>query len=196
MRKPRTVPTPESEGVASTLDWGATLSEHELWLRRVVAARVGEPQAVDEVMQNVALAAVAQHSPLLNPARAGVWLYRLAVRHVLIYRRKTGRQRSLVDRYAARRAKSEVDASPSPLAWLVNDERQQLVQAGLRRLSLRDAELLILKYAEGYGARELAERLGATVATIEARLHRARNRLRAELTDLAAEFEAPNHDRI
>ncbi len=195
MRKPRAVPTPESDGVAGALDWGATMAEHEPWLRRVVAARVGEPQAVDEVMQNVALAAVAQRTPLLNPARAGVWLYRLAVRHVLIYRRKTGRQRSLVDRYAARKAVSEVDASLSPLAWLVNDERQQLVQAGLQRLSPRDAELLILKYAEGYGARALAERLGATVAVIEARLHRARNRLRAELSELAAEFEATNHEK-
>ena len=104
---------------------------------------------------------------MLNPGRVAVWLYRLAVRHVLIYRRKTGRQRSLVDRYAARKAASEVDAAPSPLAWLVNDERQQLVQAALRRLAPRDAELLILKYAEGYGMRELAGRLGANVATIE-----------------------------
>jgi RNA polymerase sigma-70 factor, ECF subfamily len=132
---------------------------------------------------------------LLNPGRVAVWLYRLAVRHVLIYRRKTGRQRSLVDRYAARSPVREVDAAPSPLAWLLNDERQQLVQAALRRLSPRDAELLILKYAEGYGARELAERLGATVATIESRLHRARNRLRAELADLSTEFEARNDDR-
>ena len=194
MRKPRPVSTPEPDGVAGAIDWGATLAEHERWLRRVVAARVGEPQAVDEVMQNVALAAVAQRSPLLNPGRVAVWLYRLAVRHVLIYRRKTGRQRSLVDRYAARSAVREVDASPSPLAWLLNDERQQLVQAALRRLSPRDAELLILKYGEGYGARELAERLGATVATIEARLHRARNRLRAELADLSTEFEARNDD--
>ena len=113
---------------------------------------MGEAQAVDEVMQNVALAAVAQRSPLLNPGRVAAWLYRLAVRHVLIYRRKTGRQRSLVDRYAAHKAASEVEAAPSPLAWLVNDERQQLVQAALRRLAPRDAELLILKYAEGYGA--------------------------------------------
>ena len=164
MRKSRPVPTPEPDGVAGALDWGATLAEHERRLRRVVAARVGEPQAVDEVMQNVALAAVAQRSPLLKPALAAVWLYRLAVRHVLIYRRKTGRQRSLVVRYANRRAVNEVDASPSPLVWLLNDERQQLVQDALRRLPPRDAELLILKYAEGLGARELAERLGATVA--------------------------------
>jgi RNA polymerase sigma factor (sigma-70 family) len=193
MNEPRPLPTPESEA-ASVLDWGATLAAHQGWLRRVVASRLHEAQAVEEVMQDVALAAVAQHSPLHNPARAAVWLYRLAVRHVLLYRRKTGRQRSLVDRYAARKAVSEIDASPSPLGWLVRDERQQLVQQALRRLPPRDAELLILKHAEGYGARELAERLGVAVATVETRLHRARRRLRAELADLAAELEAPDHD--
>jgi RNA polymerase sigma-70 factor (ECF subfamily) len=194
MSKPRRLPTPEPEVVAGALDWGATLAEHERWLRRVVAARLDEPQAVDEVMQEVAMAAVAQRSPLLNPARAAVWLYRLAVRHVLIYRRKIGRQRSLVGRYAARKTASETDESPSPLAWLVNDERQRLVHAALERLPRRDAELLILKYAEGFSARELAERLGAAIPTIEARLHRARHRLRAELALRAAEFEVCDHD--
>jgi RNA polymerase sigma-70 factor, ECF subfamily len=194
MNEPRTMPTPEPD-LSGVLDWGATLAEHDRWLRRVVASRLGEPQAVDEVMQDVALAAVAQRSPLHNPARVAVWLYRLAVRQVLIYRRKTGRQRSLVGRYAARKDVSEIDAAPSPLGWLVRDERQQLVQDALRRLPPRDAELFILKYAEGYTARELAERLGVTVSTIEARLHRARRRLRAELAGLAAEFEASDHDR-
>jgi RNA polymerase sigma-70 factor (ECF subfamily) len=187
------VPTPEPEG-ASALDWGSTFSEHDRWLRRVVASRLGEAQAVDEVMQEVALAAVAQRARLNNPARVAVWLYRLAVRHVLLYRRRTGRQRCLVDRYAARRRPSDIDRSPSPLGWLVHDERQQLIEDALRQLPPRDAELLILKYAEGLRARELAERLGVAVATIETRLHRARVRLRAELAQLEAEFKANDHD--
>jgi RNA polymerase sigma-70 factor (ECF subfamily) len=194
MRTPNPLPTPESDAIAGPLDWGAKLAEHESWLRRVVAARVGEPQAVDEVMQNVAVAALAQRSPLVNPTRAAVWLYRLAVRHVLLYRRKTGRQRSLVDRYAARTNHTDVDLAPSPVAWLVSRERRQLVQDALRRLPPRDAELLILKYAEGFAARELAERMGATITTIEARLHRARHRLRAELAGLAADLEVTEHD--
>ena len=115
MSESRSLPTPDPEMAASPLDWGATLAAHQGWLRRVVASRLQENQAVDEVMQDVALAAVAQHSPLNNPARAAVWLYRLAVRHVLLYRRKTGRQRSLVDRYVVRKPLSEIDASPSPL---------------------------------------------------------------------------------
>jgi RNA polymerase sigma-70 factor (ECF subfamily) len=193
MNQPRSLPTaePAAPGVP---DWSVTLALHQGWLRRVVASRLDEAQAVEEVMQDVALAAVAQRSPLHNPARAAVWLYRLAVRHVLLYRRKMGRQRSLVSRYAARSMASEVDASISPLGWLVRDERQQLVQQALRRLPPRDAEILILKHAEGYAARDLAERLGVAVATVESRLHRARRRLRAELADLAAEFEAPDYD--
>jgi RNA polymerase sigma-70 factor (ECF subfamily) len=196
MSDPSRVPTTEPELTgAGALDWGATLAVHERWLRRVVASRLGEPQAVDEVMQDVALAAVSQHSPLHNPARVAVWLYRLAVRYTLIYRRKSGRRRGLVDRYVARNALSEVDATPSPLAWLVRDERQKLVQDALHRIPPRDAELLILKHAEGFTARELAERLGVAVPTVETRLHRARHRLRAELAELSAEFETPDYDR-
>lgn len=190
MSEPSRLPTTGTEQVGATaLDWGATLVVHDRWLRRVVASRLGEPQAVDEVMQDLALAAVAQRSPLHNPARVAAWLYRLAVRQVLIYRRRAGRRRGLVDRYAARTDRNPADPAPSPLAWLVRDERQQLVQHALRRLPPRDAELLVLKYAEGLSARELAERLGVAVATVEMRLHRARGRLRAELAGSAPAIE-------
>jgi RNA polymerase sigma-70 factor, ECF subfamily len=193
MSEPRPAPITELDS-AQPVDWGAALAVHQGWLRRVVASRLGEPQAVDEVMQDVALAAVSQRSPLQNPARVAVWLYRLAVRHVLIYRRKSGRRRSLVDRYALKKGVCETDGAPSPLGWLVRDERQQLVQEALRALPPRDAELLILKYSEGYSARELAERLGVTINTIEARLHRARHRLRVQLAQAVNEFEALDYD--
>jgi RNA polymerase sigma-70 factor (ECF subfamily) len=183
----------DSDG-ASAPDWGPTLAVNERWLRRVIASRLAEAEAVDEVMQDVALAAVSQRSPLRDPARAAVWLYRLAVRYVLIYRRRSGRRRGLMERYAARRDSSEQDPSASPLAWLVKDERQKFVREALRTLPPRDAELLVLKYGEGFTARELSERLGATVSTIEARLHRARGRLRAALTRLSADFEESDDD--
>jgi RNA polymerase sigma-70 factor (ECF subfamily) len=178
-----------------TLDWTLILSTHERWLRRVVSARVQEAQAVDEVMQEVALAAVAQQSPLVNPARVIGWLYRLAVRQSLVYRRKAGRHRALVGRYAQRCSRIEDASDTSPLNWLLSDERQNLVRQALDRLLPRDVDLLNLKYAEGWSARELAERLSVKTAAVEARLHRARLRLRAELTALASEFATENtHD--
>jgi RNA polymerase sigma-70 factor (ECF subfamily) len=176
----------DADGVVP--DWSAVLSAHDRWLRRVVAARLQESQAVDEVMQEVALAAVAQSSPLVNPARVVGWLYRLAVRQVLIYRRKAGRRRALVDRYARERGATGEDQGGTPLSWLLHDERRSLVHQALHRLPTRDADLLVLKYAEGLSARELAGRLGVKTAAIEARLHRARGRLRAALAALAAEF--------
>ncbi len=188
--------TAATSGAAGSLimDWPAILAAHERWLRRVVTARVQERQAVDEVMQEVALAAVAQRSPLLNPGRLVGWLYRLAVRQVLIYRRKAGRQRALVGRYARQQATGGESPGLSPLSWLLHDERRGMVQQALRRLPPRDADLLVLKYAEGWSARELAGRLGVKTVAVEARLHRARGRLRAELTALATEFAAAPED--
>src|SRR5947207_2424965 len=40
-------------------DWVDAVQRHGRWLRRVILTRLGEPQAVEEVMQEVSLAAVA-----------------------------------------------------------------------------------------------------------------------------------------
>jgi hypothetical protein len=47
-----------------SIDWQMALSQHDRWLRTIVLARLREPQAVDEVMQEVALAAVKQAAPI------------------------------------------------------------------------------------------------------------------------------------
>ena len=80
------------------------------------------------------------------------WLYRLAVRQALIYRRKAGRQRAILLRYAQRQGVERDDPLPSPLSWLLHDERRELVQQALHRLPPRDADLLVMKYAEGWSA--------------------------------------------
>ena len=166
------------------IDWAAALARHERWLRTVVRARLGERQAVDEVMQEVSLAAVAQAAPLANPNKLGAWLYRLAVRQVLLYRRGRGRSRKLVDGYARRtEVGNGAGAGADPLGWLLADERAELVRRAMARLPPRDAEVLSLKYTEHWSYRDLAAHLGVSEAAVEARLHRARARLRAELAD-------------
>jgi RNA polymerase sigma-70 factor (ECF subfamily) len=176
---------PKDPSEVGTIDWQAALAKHDRWLRTIVYARVGEPQAVDEVMQEVSLAAVRQRAPLEDPAKVAPWLYRLAVTQSLLYRRKQGRRRKLTDRYAQRFRPSEADARQSePLGWLMAEERRQMIRTAVARLPGRDAELLLLKYTEDCSYRDLAERLGITESAVEARLHRARQRLRHELTSL------------
>ena len=170
---------------APPLDWSRLLREHQRWLRTVVYARLQDPQAVDEVMQEVALAAVEQKAPLADPAKVAPWLYRLAVRQALLYRRRQGRQRKLLDRYAQRQiGLADSSLRPDPLQWLLAAERRRLLQRALERLPKRDAEILLLKYTEDWSYRQIAEHLGTTEGAIQLRLHRARRKLRQHLASL------------
>ena len=168
------------------IDWQRVLAEHDRWLRTVICARVGEPQAVDEVMQEVSLAAVKQRAPLDDAAKVAPWLYRLAVRYSLLYRRKQGRGRKLIGRYAERYRPTEANGREvDPLGWLLAEERRAQVRTAMSRLPKRDAEILLLKYNEDWSYRTLAEHLGISESAIETRLHRARQRLRTELAALS-----------
>lgn len=171
--------------LGTKIDWQAALGAHERWLRTVVYARLGEPQAVDEVMQEVSLAAVRQRAPIQDPAKVAPWLYRLAVTQSLLYRRKQGRRRKLTESYAQRNRPSEHDTrQPDPLGWLLADERRQLIRTALERLPRRDSEILLLKYTEDWSYQDLAKHLGVSQSAVQARLHRARARMREELAAL------------
>jgi RNA polymerase sigma factor (sigma-70 family) len=173
------------ESAAAAIDWPTVLAQHDRWLRTVLFARLGERQAVDEVMQEVSLAAVEQKAPLSDPTKVSPWLYRLAVTQALLYRRRMGRRRKLTAGYAQRVRPSEADSRTSdPLAWLLADERRKLVRVALERLPGRDAEILLLKYGEDWSYHDIANHLGIGHSAVEARLHRARTRLRRELADL------------
>jgi RNA polymerase sigma factor (sigma-70 family) len=175
----------EAASVEHDFDWSAILREHERWLRTIVYARLGEPQAVDDVMQDVALAAVRQASPILDPTRVAPWLYRLAVRQTLLYRRKMGRTRNLTQRFADRYQPTESDnRDPGPLEWLLSMELSSMVRQAILALRSGDAEILMLKYAQNWNYHEIAEHLGIGHSAVEARLHRARSRMRKELEKL------------
>src|SRR5262245_23735387 len=90
---------PGGAAAARGSDWPALLAQHDRWLRTVVFARLGSGEGVDEVLQEVALAAVRQQAPLADVSKAAPWLYRLAVLQSLLYRRRHGRQRKPLDRF-------------------------------------------------------------------------------------------------
>ncbi|MGL6194157.1 MAG: RNA polymerase sigma factor [Thermoguttaceae bacterium] len=176
------ISTPVGPAKVSEIDWDATLRSNQNWLRTVIAARVGEPAAVDEVWQEVSLAAFQQKAPLQDVTKVAPWLYRIAVTQSLMYRRKMGRRRKLMDRYVQRYEPTEEDTTEAnPLDWLLAQERQAMVRDAMERLPQRDRETLMLKYVHNWSYKEMADKLGSTVPAIQAKLHRARQRLREEL---------------
>jgi RNA polymerase sigma factor (sigma-70 family) len=161
------------------------LARHGRWLRTILFARLGDSQAVEEVLQEVSLALVKGQSLPTDDAAVPPWLYRVAVRQSLLHRRKLGRRRKLHDRFAEALPPVDHDArSPDPLAWLLADERRRLIRTALRQLPRRDAELLLLKYTEDWNYQQIADHLGTTHHAVESRLHRARAKLRQELASL------------
>lgn len=167
------------------LDWGCLLSEHGSWLRTVVLARVGERQAVDDVMQEVALAAVEQKSPLSDRSKVAPWLYRVAVVKSIRYRRQRARQGKHQAAYATSDLWCGFNESfqkrQDPLAGLLLSERNEMLRQALEQLSSRDAEILKLKYGARWTYREISERLGIDEDAVDRRLQRARKQLRWQL---------------
>lgn len=166
------------------LDASDLLATHGRWLRTVVLARVGQTQALEEVMQEIALAILRQTTPLVDPSRISPWLYRVAVRQSLLFRRRCGRTRRMLSNAAGFRTVLEEERLPlRPEEVLVREERQKRVQQALQSMPPRDRDVLLLKYFEQWSYSQMAEHLGVSENTIESRLFRARQRMREVLSE-------------
>jgi RNA polymerase sigma factor (sigma-70 family) len=162
--------------------------ENESWLRTVVRSRVPEPEEVEDIMQNIALALVRQKDTLAEINRLGSWLYQVAVRQVLMYRRTRGRRRRFEEGLVKRATTGAVDAvhTVGPVDRVLAAEQQQSVRVAMDRLNELDRQILWLKYSENWTYQELSEHLGVGEDTVEYRLSKARKRLRGLLSKSVA----------
>ena len=180
----------ESWAVPPPIDWETVLQEHASWLRRVVYARLRDHDEAEDVMQDIALAAVSASAA--PPAdRVAPWLYRVAVRQSLQFRRRRGRQRRrerAAGELSARRNSSE---TLDPFRWLAAKESREQLRRSLDSLPSRDIELLLLKYGENWRYQQIADHLGMSTAAVESRLFRARRLLRQRLAALQIDEETP-----
>ena len=84
--------TSSIQPMGSPIDWPAQLNQHRSWLISVLRSRINNPHVVEDLYQEVSLAVLRQPSRPTDPDKVAPWLYRLAVRHVINFHRKTGRQ--------------------------------------------------------------------------------------------------------
>ncbi len=109
--------------------------------------------------------------PAGEAARA--WLFVVAKR--VLYRRRRGswRFRRLVEKVGSQRQ----SGGPDPETVVVQRAEYDAVLAAASRLSARDREILNLAAWEGLPHREIAQILGCSIAAVDQRLHRAKQRL-------------------
>jgi len=163
---------------AAGLDWAGLLVEHRGWLETVIRSRLRDAAAVDDVLQEVSLAVLKQPKRPEQADKVAPWLYRIAIRKVINYQRHLGRRRKLLDGFVDERGAAAGLEKSAPGEWLLKNEQANQISRALDYLDASDRQILMLKYTEGWGYRELAEHLGTTIKTIEYRLLRARQSLR------------------
>ena len=183
--------------------WPKMLTSHRGWLSAVIFARVRDHDAVEEVLQETALAASVAAQRGIGPTDdtgQKRWLYRVALRQSMLYRRNQGRNKHKNNGYAIHLSqvatatgseashKTEQDRN-NPLAILLATEKSDLVQRAMQRLSNADCEILFLKYTENWSCGDMASRLGVSLSAVKSRLLRARGNLRRELLSMNHSWE-------
>jgi RNA polymerase sigma factor (sigma-70 family) len=157
------------------------------WAGRVTAlchAKVGRAHTADDLAQEALLRAYRALHTLADPERFGAWLCGIALRASLDW---------LKARKNAQVPFSALGPDHSPEEFLHDrhggeadvdrdDERRRLLQE-VERLPEDYRAVVMLYYYEDVTYRDVARTLGVSVATVNARLTRARALLRTRLSD-------------
>jgi RNA polymerase sigma-70 factor (ECF subfamily) len=159
---------------------------HQLVFR--TAYRVtGSAVDAEDVLQTVFMRLIAAEREDLSPSPAS-YLHRAAINASLDLMRAYTRARSqsldTIDR------DSLPSPGPGPEAARAAAEIRNHVRKSIAQLGDKAAQVIALRYFEGYGNREIAEILGTSHLVVGVILHRARGRLRAEFR----KFLEGNHE--
>jgi len=154
---------------------------HGQRVSRLAHRLLGWPDDVDDVVQEVFLAAWRHRRKFRNkdkPNALGAWLNTITVNRCrTLRRRQLARWSRLKESQAQRSPPTDTAADAKALV----DERSAVVRDAVRRLPVRDREVLVLHYLEQTPIAELGRMLGLSRSAVDVRLHRARNRLRQQL---------------
>lgn len=177
------------------------LGNHRSWLGGLVRRRVGCPEAVEDVLQEVALAAskagLIGHPPgetETPPPKPGslttvpqlpapnerFWLCRVALTQSAYWLR---RQLRLERRHQNPELKTRAQekACTDPLLGLMALETRDILRREWVDLDTEHQKVLEMKILEGLSYKEIAQRLGINTRAVEYRLENARRHFRARL---------------
>ena len=157
------------------------VATHEPRVRRLTHRLLGWRNGgddVDDVVQDVFLAALKNLAHFRGEASIATWLTR-----VTINRCRTHRRRQFLRLRWLRRQQPAGNAPPGD-EQSVADETSAKVRRAVQQLSPRDREVIVLCYLEELPPAEIATLLEITRSALDVRLHRARKRLKDLLSDL------------
>lgn len=166
-------------------------------LYRFALQRVGSPADADEVVQTVLGTAARRIETFRGEATLYSWLVAICRREAARHAEASARLASVLQpyRFGDVPEDPEAPAGLAPETHCLGQQRAEGVRACLARLPPRHAEVLELKYMDGYSSREIAARLAISDEAAQSLLARARRAFRDACDpELRQEMEAENGD--
>jgi RNA polymerase sigma-70 factor (ECF subfamily) len=166
-------------GSEAAFDWLVTYYHAPVYA--VISGILRNPNDASDVTQEVFLKAFRGIRAFRHGSTLKTWLYRIAVRESLNYKRWFWRhlrfQSSIEEEQLYGSAEVE-DGGASPFDELASREIQQVVQQALGEVQPVFRAAVILRDLEGLSYEEVAEVLDVSVGTVKSRILRGRRMLR------------------
>jgi RNA polymerase sigma-70 factor (ECF subfamily) len=139
---------------------------------------LGDRVAAEDAAQDIFLKVWRRARSFKGRSSFSTWLFRVAVNHCLNYREKRGRRR------AEPLDEGTADGRPGPAERYEEDAKSELVREAVAELPGRQRMAIILSKFEGRSYREIAHIMGASPASVESLIFRAKQNLKKKLLPL------------
>ena len=169
----------------SAPDFEAALLPHLDLLYRVALRYTGEPAQAEDLVQDTVLRALRGWDGFRPGSNARAWLLTILRNTFISGYRRARREPVATEPEALERASAAASASSDPAGEFFTRIVDERILAAIEALPEDFREVLVLSDVEGLGYAEIAGIVDAPVGTVKSRLHRARQRLQAELLDYA-----------
>lgn len=164
-------------------------SEHSKLVYRLIVRLVGSGPDVEDLMQDVMVAAVASAERREPDTDMTAWIYGITLNVCRNYLRRRRYRRLLFWRYQNLAVDGGLASEASPPSRVEAQEEADAVHAAVQRLKAPQREAVILHYWEDLSVAQVAAASGVPVGTVKSRLHHARRKLRRMLGPILAADE-------
>jgi len=158
-------------------------------LYRTALRVVGTPQEAEDALQDGLLRALCHLREFAGRSRFSTWLTSIVTNAALMRLRKAHRDvmtslDQIHDQDGTPLADRIADTRPNPEEMYAQQERLQILDRGLQRLSATHRNAVQLRDVQGMSTEEAAAALGLPLGTLKSQLYRARLKLVEEVGEV------------
>jgi RNA polymerase sigma-70 factor (ECF subfamily) len=146
---------------------------------RYVRYRVSDTATAQDLTSAIFERALRAWNKRRKPDALAPWIFRIARNAIASHYRQRGRRSQVPLEQAAH----TLSAPGGPEEKVLQSERWERIQRGLRALSAREQDIIALKFGNGLTNRAIAPIVGVSEGNVAVILHRAMRKLQAGLKD-------------